>query len=119
MNVLGIAHVQVAISPGGEDRAREFYGAVLGLDELPKPATLQDRGGAWFRCGDQEIHCGIEDPIAQTRRHPAFLVEDLDALRTRIQAAGLATETDRPLPGFNRFYAIDPFGNRLEFLERE
>jgi len=118
MNVLGIAHVQVAISPAGEDRAREFYGVVLGLDEIPKPATLQDRGGAWFQCGQQEIHCGVEDPIAPTRRHPAFLVQDLGALRARIEAAGLATETDRPLPGFHRFYAFDPFGNRLEFLER-
>ncbi len=119
MTVFGIAHVQVAITPGGEEAARGFYGELLGLRELPKPEVLRDRGGVWFQCGMQEIHCGIEEPIAATRRHPAFLVAELDELKTRIEAAGLKTESDRQLPGHRRFYAIDPFGNRLEFLERE
>ncbi len=118
MTVLGIVHVQLAISPGGEAIAREFYGHVLGLRELPKPESLQDRGGVWFQCGMQEIHCGIEDPIAPSRRHPAFLVDNLDELKASLEAAGTPTETDRQLPGYRRFYALDPFGNRLEFLER-
>ncbi|MGE3076662.1 MAG: VOC family protein [Dehalococcoidia bacterium] len=119
MTIFGIAHVQVAIAAGGEDAAREFYGELLGLPELSKPEVLRDRGGVWFQCGMQEIHCGIEEPIAVTRRHPAFLIDDLDGLKARVEAAGLKTETDRQLPGHRRFYAIDPFGNRLEFLERE
>jgi catechol 2,3-dioxygenase-like lactoylglutathione lyase family enzyme len=119
MAVFGIAHVQVAISRGGEERARWFYGGLLGLRELPKPETLRDRGGVWFACGMQEIHCGIEDPIAPTRRHPAFLVDELDALKVRLEAAAIEVQLDRQLPGYRRFYAIDPFGNRLEFLERE
>jgi catechol 2,3-dioxygenase-like lactoylglutathione lyase family enzyme len=119
MTVLGIAHVQVAIPTGGEAAAREFYGTVLGLRELPKPEALRDRGGVWFQCGMQEIHCGVEEPIAATRRHPAFLVDALEELRARIEEAGLPTESDRQLPGYRRFYAFDPFGNRLEFLERQ
>lgn len=119
MTVFGIAHVQVAISPGGEESARAFYGGVLGMMELPKPEVLRDRGGVWFQCGMQEVHCGIEEPIAPTRRHPAFLISGLDELKARIEAAGLQTESDRQLPGHRRFYALDPFGNRLEFLERE
>ena len=118
MSVLGIAHVQLAISPGGEGVAREFYGGLLGLRELPKPDSLRDRGGVWFQCGMQEIHCGIEDPIAPSRRHPAFLVADLDGLKAALEATGVRTETERQLPGYRRFYALDPFGNRLEFLER-
>ena len=27
-------------------------------------------------------------------------------------------EPDIELPGYTRFYARDPFGNRIEFLER-
>jgi catechol 2,3-dioxygenase-like lactoylglutathione lyase family enzyme len=115
--ILGIQHIQVAITAGGEDRARAFYGGLLGMAEVPKPASLADRGGCWFECGPQQVHCGVEDPVAPSGRHPAFLVAGLSGFRERIEAAGFATMTDRPLPGFRRFYAIDPFGNRLEFLE--
>jgi catechol 2,3-dioxygenase-like lactoylglutathione lyase family enzyme len=117
MTIRGIAHVQVAIDPGGEDAARAFYGTLLGLEELPKPNVLADRGGVWFRCGPQEIHCGVEEPIAGSRRHPALLTDELHALKARLEAAGVRTQRDRELPGYRRFYASDPFGNRLEFLE--
>jgi catechol 2,3-dioxygenase-like lactoylglutathione lyase family enzyme len=113
----GIAHVQVAITAGGEDTARSFYGGLLGLEEVPKPETLRDRGGCWFACGAQEIHCGVEDEVAPSRRHPALLTDGLDALRAKLDAAGIETSTERELPGYQRFYARDPFGNRLEFLE--
>ena len=115
--ITGIAHVQVAILSGEEPLARAFYGGVLGLPEIPKPATLADRGGCWFACGPQEIHCGVESEVAPTRRHPALVTDDLDGLRARIEAAGAQTLTDRELPGYRRFYAIDPSGNRLEFLQ--
>ncbi len=117
MTISGIAHVQVAITPGGEDAARAFYGGLLGLPEVPKPEVLRDRGGAWFACGSQEIHCGVEPVVAETKRHPALLTDELDALKARLEAAGVRTEVDRQLPGYRRFYAWDSFGNRLEFLE--
>jgi catechol 2,3-dioxygenase-like lactoylglutathione lyase family enzyme len=110
-------HVQVAIVAGGEDEARGFYGGLLGLAEVAKPESLAGRGGAWFACGDQEIHCGVETEVAPTRRHPALLTDELDALKARLEAAGIRTEVDRQLPGYRRFYAWDPAGNRIEFLE--
>lgn len=119
MTIFGIAHVQVAITANGESEARGFYGGLLGLRELAKPEELRDRGGAWFQCGMQEIHCGVEAEVVATRRHPALLVDGLDELKARLDAAGIVTEVDRQLPGYRRFYATDPFGNRLEFLERE
>jgi catechol 2,3-dioxygenase-like lactoylglutathione lyase family enzyme len=117
MTIQGIAHVQLAITPGDEDDARAFYGGLVGLAEVAKPESLRDRGGVWFACGEQEIHCGVEDAVAPTRRHPALLTDELDALKARLEAAGTETVADRELPGYRRFYAIDPFGNRLEFLE--
>ena len=117
MAILGIDHVQVAIPPGGEKRARWFYGELLGLPEVAKPETLAGRGGCWFQCGPQQVHCGVEAEIAPTRRHPAFLTDGLAALRERLAANGIVTSEDAPLPGFARFYAVDPFGNRLELLE--
>lgn len=119
MTIRGIAHVQLPITPGGEERARAFYAGLLGLPELAKPASLADRGGAWFQCGQQELHCGVEPAVAPGRRHPAFLTDDLDGLKARLDAAGLRTDVDRQIPGYRRFYAWDPFGNRLEFLEPE
>ena len=110
-----IDHVQVAAPPGCEEAAREFYGGVLGLRELEKPESLRARGGVWFALGDgQQLHVGVEADFAPARKaHPAFVVDDLDA----VAAALRDVQWDEELPGVRRFYATDPFGNRLEFVE--
>ncbi|OLB81287.1 MAG: glyoxalase [Actinobacteria bacterium 13_2_20CM_2_71_6] len=118
MAIVAIDHVQVSILPGGEDAARRFYGEVLGLRELPKPASLAGRGGVWFACGPQQIHCGVEDPVAPSRRHPALRTDDLEAVRARLEAAGCPVRPDDDLPGYRRFYTEDPFGNRIECMQR-
>jgi catechol 2,3-dioxygenase-like lactoylglutathione lyase family enzyme len=48
MRLLALDHVQLAMPAGAEDRARQFYRDVLGLEEIPKPAALAARGGVWF-----------------------------------------------------------------------
>ncbi len=117
--VLRIDHVQVTAPRGSEERARAFYGDVLGMREVAKPAALAGRGGAWFACGDQAVHIGVEDDFRPQRKaHPAFLVADLAALRARVVAVGAPLVEDVPLPGYRRFETRDPFGNRLEFLQR-
>jgi catechol 2,3-dioxygenase-like lactoylglutathione lyase family enzyme len=114
--VIGIDHVQVAAPPGCEPEARAFYGALLGLEELPKPEALAARGGCWFRAGGQELHVGVEDPYAPARKaHPGFVADDLDALAERLRAEGIAVAWDEQVPGTRRFHTADPFGNRLEF----
>ncbi len=118
MTIIGIDHVQVAAPPGCEAAARAFYGGVLGLDELPKPPVLAAMGGCWLRAGDVELHVGVEDPFAPARKaHPGLVVDDLEALRTRLAAAGVGVRDDDAIPGTKRFYADDPFGNRLEFRQ--
>jgi catechol 2,3-dioxygenase-like lactoylglutathione lyase family enzyme len=110
-------HVRLAIPPGTEDEAREFYQGVLGCEELAKPGTLAKGGGVWFRYGGVELHLGVEEdhrPAGQA--HPAILVGDLDELEAKLRVAGYAVEPDYRLPGYRRFYVNDPFGNRLEFL---
>jgi catechol 2,3-dioxygenase-like lactoylglutathione lyase family enzyme len=120
VRLLGLHHVQIGIPAGGEALARAFYGAALGLEEIPKPAHLAVRGGLWFRAGPQEVHLGIEpEHRALLRAHPAFRVEGLDVLRARLREHGFEPYDDLPLPGHRRFYVKDPFGNRLEFLEPE
>lgn len=117
--VLSLDHVQVAIPPGGEARARQFYGGVLGLRELPKPEALAGRGGMWFACGDQALHLGLEAGFQSARKaHPAFLVDDLAAVRTRLAQSGAELRTDVQIPGYQRCETHDPFGNRLELMQR-
>jgi catechol 2,3-dioxygenase-like lactoylglutathione lyase family enzyme len=117
--ISGYDHVQVAIPRGGEDVARGFYGALLGMRELPKPAALAARGGCWFAGGAAVLHLGVEEPFAPARKaHPAFVVDDLDLLQARLEAAGhVCVRTDGELPGVRRFHTADPFGNRIEFQQ--
>jgi catechol 2,3-dioxygenase-like lactoylglutathione lyase family enzyme len=116
--ITGLHHVQLALPPGGEEDARRFYGGILGLEEVPKPTSLGGRGGCWFRSPGVELHLGVEEGFRSARKaHPAFLVEDIDGLRRDLEAADADIREDAPLEGFRRFYASDPFGNRLEFLE--
>jgi catechol 2,3-dioxygenase-like lactoylglutathione lyase family enzyme len=118
VEVTGIDHVQVAAPPGCEAEARAFYGELLGLEELAKPPELAARGGCWFRAGAQELHVGVEAEFAPSRKaHPGFVVSDLDELRARLAARGIDARDDDSIPGVRRFYAADPFGNRLEFRE--
>lgn len=116
--ILGFDHVQVTAPRGAEQQARAFYGALLGLSEITKPPALAGRGGAWFRCGDRELHIGVEDDFQPQRKaHPAFRVTNLAVVRERLAAAGHAITEDVPLPGRQRFETRDPFGNRLEFQQ--
>jgi catechol 2,3-dioxygenase-like lactoylglutathione lyase family enzyme len=117
MPIRGIDHVQIAAPEGCEAAAREFYGKILGLEEIEKPEALKARGGCWFRCGGQELHIGVEQDFRPARKaHPAFAVSDLAALRDRLLARGLPVVDDRKLPGTERFYTEDFWGNRLEFV---
>jgi len=118
VEVTGVDHVQVAAPPGCEEEARAFYGGLLGLAELPKPEPLRARGGCWFRAGAQELHVGVEDGFAPARKaHPGFVVDDLETLRGRLREGGQEPRDDDTIPGTARFFAEDPFGNRLEFRQ--
>ena len=118
MRVKEIEHVQLAMPPGKESEARDFYEGVLGIPEIQRPPNLAKRGGCWFVRGALKIHLGVEKEFRAARKaHPALLVEDLPALKTRIEAAGYRVNTDEPLAGYDRIYVDDPFGNRIELME--
>ena len=118
MRIEAIEHVQLAMPEGQENVARAFYCDSLGLIEVPKPAELAKRGGAWFESGDVKIHLGVEHEFRAARKaHPAFLVSNIDGFATRLRETGCDIVINNELPGFKRFYTDDPFGNRLEFME--
>ena len=118
MRIERIDHVQLAMPAGAEDAARNFYGRLLGLPEVPKPPELLKRGGVWFESEVVKIHLGIDADFRPARKaHPGLLVQDLRTLVTNLREAGFEVAEDTSTNDCYRVYAHDPFGNRLEFTE--
>ncbi|HRQ36919.1 MAG TPA: glyoxalase [Chloroflexota bacterium] len=118
MEIVGLDHVQIAMPPGGEEVARRFYGDLLGLPEVEKPAALRARGGCWFGNGRVQLHLGIEaNFVPATKAHPAFLVNDLAGLAATLTAAGFNFKLDEMVPERQRGHLFDPFGNRIELMQ--
>jgi catechol 2,3-dioxygenase-like lactoylglutathione lyase family enzyme len=120
MTILAIDHVQLAMPAGEEEKARAFYVNLLGFQEIPKPAELAKRGGAWFQSAHVQLHLGVEADFRPARKaHPAFIVDDLTTLIASIEIAGYETDTTQPpLDGYKRAHVFDPFGNRIELMEK-
>jgi catechol 2,3-dioxygenase-like lactoylglutathione lyase family enzyme len=120
MTILSIDHVQIAMPVGEEEKARAFYVRVLGFTEIPKPPELAKRGGVWFQAGNVQLHLGVETDFHPARKaHPAFLVDDLSAILVLAQNSGCETDTSQPpLDGYKRAHVFDPFGNRIELMEK-
>ena len=115
----GIDHVQVAAPRGSEELAKKFYVGVLGFEQIEKPETLRGRGGIWLMVGSQQLHIGVEDSFVPARKaHPAFAVRSLDDLMIRLTEHGFSFQEDHEIAGVRRVFIFDPFGNRIECVER-
>lgn len=119
-SILQIHHIDIIIPRGAEAAAREFYCDLLGLQETEKPTSLLKNGGLWLEVAGSQVHLSIQDGYdpRQTKAHIAYLASDLQALRVKLESKGIAISENSPIPGFKRFDVRDPFGNRIEFLER-
>lgn len=120
MSILEVNHVQITIPVGTEAEARDFYCGFLGLKEIDKPDALKDRGGFWLDSGGVPIHIGVEDGVerSNSKAHVAYTVKDLEAWRTRLTERGIKVKDGIQIPNFRRFEFRDPFGNRVEFLQK-
>ena len=119
MPIITIDHVQLAMPQGQENSARAFYVGLLGFVEVPKSPQLTGRGGAWFEAGQVRLHLGVEADFHPARKaHPAFLVDDLPALLSGLEAGGVIITRDVPLDGYDRAHIADPFGNRIELMQK-
>jgi catechol 2,3-dioxygenase-like lactoylglutathione lyase family enzyme len=119
VGVIGIDHVQLLMPIRGEPAARRFYGDLLGLREVEKPAALAERGGCWFvGPGGTAIHLGVDQRFIPARRaHVCLIVADLSAAREALAGAGEALVEDDAMLGIARCYTADPFGNRIELVD--
>ncbi len=120
MSILALHHVQITIPPGTEAEGRAFYCGTLGLHEIAKPELLLARGGFWMELGAMQIHVGVQDGLDRRaqKAHIAFAVDDLADWRSKLAAIGIEMDELIPIPGYDRFECRDPFGNRLEFIQR-
>lgn len=118
MNILSIDHIQLAMPAGKESEARAFYGDILGISEVDKPEALQARGGVWFESGAVKIHLGVEDDFRPEKKaHPALVVSDLNTLIASLISNEFNVTEDHKIPGVERAFCNDPFGNRIEFIQ--
>ncbi len=117
--IIGLHHAQITIPPDAEEAARQFYCGLLGLSEVPKPESLQARGGFWLAVGDDCVHVGVEDGVdrRRTKAHLAYAVTDLEQWRNVLSQQGIEILEGIPIPGFVRFEFRDPFSNRVELIE--
>jgi catechol 2,3-dioxygenase-like lactoylglutathione lyase family enzyme len=112
-------HIQIAMPAGAEEAARRFYVGVLGFEEIPKPAELAPRGGAWFRSGSTNVHLGVDPDFVPARKaHPALRCSQYDTLLERLADHDIPVVPDSlPFEGRRHCYIADPFGNRIEIID--
>ena len=118
---LAIQHVSVIVAD--TQQSLLFYRDVLGLAEDPQRPDL-GYPGAWLTVGAQQIHL-LElpnpDPVTGRPvhggrdRHCALTLRDLDALRRRLEAAGIPYTLSKS--GRRALFCRDPDNNALEFIE--
>lgn len=116
-----IHHVNVTVPKSLEDEAKNFYGVIMGLQEVPKPESSRGRGGAWYQMGPLQLHVSIENSLGDgciSKRHVCYTVANLAEAEERFRSAGVEIlPDDQPTPGWSRFYVRDPGGNRLEIAQ--
>jgi glyoxylase I family protein len=112
----------VAVTVTDIERAKRFYGEVLGLREIPRPDF--DFGGAWYELGDRQIHLIVHDGTRTLRGTRAIDLKD-SHFALRIRDYGEALEHLRahgvevlPHPQnktpWKQIYVTDPDGNVIE-----
>src|SRR3954447_3321840 len=117
-------HVNVVVPPGATTRVRGFYVDTLGLHEVTKPTegvaqTGAQSSGAWFDIDDRtQVHVSERDGDRHPQVHFGLVVDDFDAVLSRLAAAHAPWEDQPPIFGGRRGFTRDPEGNRVEILEQ-
>ena len=114
-------HVNVTVPSTLEAAAKHFYGAVLGLQQIPKPTGTRQDIGAWYQLGEVQLHLSTEDDVQNeiSDRHVCYQVADVAVANREIRSAGIDVIPDpRPVAGQSRFFIRDPGGNLIEITQK-
>jgi len=110
-----VQHVSLPRPRGSDEQARRFYGELLGLEEVAPPTSLAELELIWFRLGNTELHLFIGEEVPErAAAHVCLVVDDLDGLRSQLEAGGMVILPDIPIPNRPRCFVRDPFGNLIE-----
>ncbi|HEX5479126.1 MAG TPA: VOC family protein [Dehalococcoidia bacterium] len=114
--VIRLQHAALTVPVERLEEARRFYSEVLGLREVARPPEIQDRPGIWYSFGSTELHIQARANVPEEKgdRHPALVVDDIDAWRARFAQHGVAVSDQPTIYNRRRFDVRDPFGNRIE-----
>lgn len=118
INIKRLDHIQICIPKGKETEARQFYTGIIGLTEIPKPKELIPNGGLWYQIADTQFHIGTENENNKSKQHPAFEITDIQKARTYLENHGIEIREEIQISGQIRFSFRDPFGNRIELLQK-
>lgn len=102
------------------EKAKAFYGKVLGLKEIERPPF--NFPGAWYQVGDGQIHLIVYPEKAPQDReidtmnaHLALRVRNFNETAARLEAEGVRlVKYPNSMTGWPQMYCIDPDGNVLE-----
>ncbi|MEX2225514.1 MAG: VOC family protein [Dehalococcoidia bacterium] len=116
--IIRLQHAAVTVPADGLETARKFYTEILGLREVPRPPELRERPGIWYSFGTTELHIQArpDAPRETGDRHPALIVDDIDAWRDRLSHHGIEIIDQPTIYNRRRFNVRDPFGNLLELM---
>jgi catechol 2,3-dioxygenase-like lactoylglutathione lyase family enzyme len=115
MKPIQLQHTSIRVAD--VDRSRQFYDRVLGLTAVERP----DLGmpGRWYGIGAGQLHLIQCEPLGlgidPSGPHFAIEVDDLDAARRELGAAGIEMLD----PGGNQLWVHDPDGNTVELTAKK
>jgi catechol 2,3-dioxygenase-like lactoylglutathione lyase family enzyme len=113
-----IHHVNVVVAPGGTASVVPFYGDLLGMRQVAKPAEGVAQSGAWFDIDDRtQVHVSERTGQVHPQSHFGVVVDDFDEVLRRLKDAGAPWEDQADIFGGRRGFTRDPAGNRVEILE--
>ncbi len=119
--ILGIASVALRVNDAA--KARNFFGHVLGFDELPLEETAKGRMHyAYFKVNDNqyiEVSPTLSSPTEDRLIHIAFRTTDARRLRLYLASHGVAVPgtIQKDSEGDLSFNVTDPAGHTVEFIQ--
>lgn len=121
VGTIKLNHVNVTVPSVLEGAAKHFYGAVLGLEEIPKPQGTRQNIGAWYDLGAGiQLHLSLEDNVENksSDRHVCYQVTDAASAEEYFRNLHIEIVPDgRPVKGTARFFLRDPGGNMIEITQ--
>ncbi len=108
---------EIGMPPGREADARRFYGQILGLREMMKTPGEK---GVWFQTAEGLFKVLPRTPFTpeQTKPIARFRIDKAESMRAGLDRARFRHYDAPPEVRTRGFYALDPFGNKIELRER-